>query len=154
MKARIMRPVFVLSALAMAACTVQPSRAGADPAGTEESREGIEGRFIVVTVDGAAPVINIEGHQPTVTIDAGRIHFQSQCIYADWTYIRSGGMVSTKPYYEPGSGMCARARRSRRPARHFEGFGNRAHRFGRSYRRRGWPPAGTAPRTVMRTARR
>ncbi len=44
-----------------------------------------------------------------VTIDARRMHFQSQCIYADWTYVRRGGQVSTKPYYEPGSGMCARA---------------------------------------------
>lgn|GEM_PF-6834596 len=78
-----MRLVYALPALAMAACTALPDRAGAEPAATERSIEGIEGRFIVATVDGAAPVINIAGHQPTVTIDARRIHFQSQCIYAD-----------------------------------------------------------------------
>lgn len=98
-----MRSVFVLSALAMAACTAQPGRADVPPAA-----QTIEGRFIVTTVDGREPVINIKGYEPTVTIGAGRIHFQSQCIYADWTYVQHAGQVSTKTYFEPGSGMCAR----------------------------------------------
>jgi hypothetical protein len=34
--------------------------------------------------------------------------FQSQCIYADWTYERDGEKISTKSYYELGSAMCAR----------------------------------------------
>jgi hypothetical protein len=62
----------------------------------------------VAFVDGAPPVINIEGHEPAVTIGPQRIHFQSQCIYADWTYERRGEVISTETYYEPGSGMCAR----------------------------------------------
>lgn len=109
-----MRPILTLSALAMAACTTQPGEAEADIAASEAggaeavSPQSIEGRFIVATVDGAPPVINIAGHDPTITIEGDRIHFQSQCIYADWMLAHGGGKVATKPYYEPGSAMCAR----------------------------------------------
>ena len=109
-----MRLILALSALAMAACTTQPGRTEPDPPRTEAvsldnvAAPSIDGRFVVVAVDGAPPLINIEGHEPTVTIAGDRIHFQSQCIYADWTLERSGEKLSAKPYYEPGSGMCAR----------------------------------------------
>lgn len=75
-----------------------------------EARENdIIGTYIVTHVNGTPPIINIEGHEPTVTVSPGRIHFQSQCIYADWTYKREGDGISTEHYYEPGSAMCARA---------------------------------------------
>jgi hypothetical protein len=62
----------------------------------------------VELVNGAPPAIDFEGHEPTITISSQRIHFQSQCIYANWTYERDGEAISTKRYYEPGSAMCAR----------------------------------------------
>ena len=80
-----------------------------DAAADEFMQDGILGKYVVKFVDGAPPTINIKGHEPTVTIGKQRIHFQSQCIYADWTYQRTGETISTKPYFVPGSGMCARA---------------------------------------------
>lgn len=68
----------------------------------------IIGTYVVTDVNGTPPAINIAGHEPTITIGPERIHFQSQCIYADWTYRRDGEAILTTPYYEPGSGMCAR----------------------------------------------
>lgn len=114
-----MRLILTVSALALAACTTQPREVEADPvasgpvnapaAGPQATAERpIQGRFIVTSIDGAPPVINIAGHEPTVTIEGDRVHFQSQCIYADWTLARTGGQVSAKPYFEPVSGMCAR----------------------------------------------
>ncbi len=61
------------------------------------------------SANGAGPTINIEEHVPTITIGTSRVHFQSQCICADWTYARDGEAISPEPYYEPGSVMCARA---------------------------------------------
>ena len=86
----------------------QASALPATPAVAAIQQQGIEGEYTVVFVDGAPPVINIKGHEPTVTIGPDRIHFQSQCIYADWTYELNGGAISTRPYYKPGSAMCAR----------------------------------------------
>lgn len=109
-----MRLILTLLALATAACTTQPTEAGADPSASETagpqvvSARPIEGRFVVTSVDGAPPVINIAGYDPTITITGDRIHFQSQCIYADWTLTRTGEKVSAQPYFAPGSGMCAR----------------------------------------------
>jgi hypothetical protein len=68
----------------------------------------IEGRYIVAYVDEAHLVIGIKGSQPTVYIQDGRLHFQSQCIYADWTYRREREAIDTDTYYQPGSAMCAR----------------------------------------------
>jgi hypothetical protein len=100
----------------VAACMPQAERApvGGDEAltaaaGEATRQDNIIAEYIVTYVDGATPTINIKGHEPTITIGKERIHFQSQCIYADWTYQRDGETISTKPYYEPGSGMCARA---------------------------------------------
>ncbi len=102
-----------LVALFLAGCSSEapPSPVSADyPAEPGEPAAGatVSDDYIVASVDGAPPLINIAGHEPRVTIDKDRIHFQSQCIYADWTYQRDGETISTKPYYEPGSAMCAR----------------------------------------------
>ena len=112
-----MRVLVVSVAAAVSACTVQPGEPAADagPGALPTSQppaparaQSIQGRWQVERVDGAAPVINIAGYAPVVTIGADRIHFQSQCIYADWTYRRSGEVLTTSTYFEPGSGMCAR----------------------------------------------
>ena len=79
------------------------------PAAEQAAPDAIIGEYVVTHVDGSPPVINIKGHEPTVTIGTNRIHFQSQCIYADWTYRRDGETISTEPSYLPGSAMCARA---------------------------------------------
>ena len=78
------------------------------PQVAESHREDMNGRYVVTAIDGKPPVINIAGHDPTVTIDGSRVHFQSQCIYADWTLDRTADGVRAKPYYEPRSAMCAR----------------------------------------------
>lgn len=78
------------------------------PAAAEATQDDIIGTYVVEHVEGAVPTINIKGHWPTITISAERIHFQSQCIYADWTYERDGEEISTKSYFEQGA-MCARA---------------------------------------------
>lgn len=74
----------------------------------EATNDDIVGKYVVKLVNGASPTINIDGHEPTITIGTTRIHFQSQCIYADWTYKRDGEAISTESYFKPGSGMCAR----------------------------------------------
>jgi hypothetical protein len=71
-------------------------------------QDKVVGEYVVTYVNGAPPVINIAGHEPTLTIGEERIHFRSQCIYADWTYRRAGEAITTRPYFVPGSGMCAR----------------------------------------------
>ncbi|KLI64935.1 hypothetical protein [Aurantiacibacter marinus] len=72
----------------------------------------IEGEYVVTFVNEAVPLINIEDHEPTITIDAERIHFQSQCIYHDWAYERDAERLQTRPWTYPESGgvvgMCAR----------------------------------------------
>jgi hypothetical protein len=103
-----------LFALAVA-CTPEkggaPAVANEAPAAAAQkaAQDTVVGKYVVRYVNGAPPLINIEGHEPTITIGEGRIHFQSQCIYADWTYKLDGEAITTKTYYEPGSGMCARA---------------------------------------------
>ncbi len=97
-----MRSWIIGAAAILMACAPPPAQPIAEP------KPALDDRFIVTAVDGKPPVINIAGYDPTVTIDGSRVHFQSQCIYADWTLERAGESVSAKPYYEPGSGMCAR----------------------------------------------
>jgi hypothetical protein len=82
-------------------------------AANEPKQDDIIGKYVVTYVDGAAPIINIEGHEPTITITRERIHFQSQCIYADWTYERDGETISTTPYY-----LSAAKRDQSRPSCH------------------------------------
>ena len=101
------------SVLALAACAPDAPAVSPEPdvsmrSVAQQQEQDIEGEYTVIFVDGAPPIINIQGSEPTITFGPERIHFQSQCIYADWTYRRSGKSISTKSYYEPGSGMCAR----------------------------------------------
>jgi hypothetical protein len=115
---KTMRVLAVTIAAALSACTGQPDKADAGASSTGRpaaevpdampAPASIEGRWQVERVDGAPPVINIANYAPVVTIGAERIHFQSQCIYADWTYRRTSETLTTATYYEPGSGMCAR----------------------------------------------
>lgn len=111
-----MRVFFVVFPLVLAAACMPPAGISAEnynetlaPAAVEAAQGAITGTYVVKLVNGAAPAINIEGREPTITIGAQRIRFQSQCIYADWTYERDGEDISTKSDYEPGSAMCARA---------------------------------------------
>jgi hypothetical protein len=103
-----------LSLALMAACMPEEGSAPVDGndvaarAADNAAQDDIIGKYVVRYVNDAPPTINIEGYEPTVTIGAERIHFQSQCIYADWTYKRDGEGISTEPYFVPGSGMCAR----------------------------------------------
>lgn len=69
---------------------------------------GIAGRYVVTTIDGKSPVINIVGHEPTVTITGSRVHFQSQCIYADWTLEKAASGRRAKR----ATGFCACAWRA------------------------------------------
>src|SRR5687767_7721746 len=96
-----MRVLAVGVAVILMACA-PPAPTAAPPSAT------IDGRYVVTAVDGKPPVINIAGYDPTVTIDGARVHFQSQCIYADWTLERTDAAVRAKPYYKPGTAMCAR----------------------------------------------
>ena len=100
----------ILAALAMAACSPaeREAPAGAAPTETAASAIGMEGEFVVTHVDGAPYEQGFTGHDPRVTIGPDRIHFASQCIFADWTYIQQDGAIETESYYEPGTAMCAR----------------------------------------------
>lgn len=111
-----MRVFFVAFSLTLAAACMPEAGSSPvagngtlDPTAVEGTQDDIVGTYVVKLVNGAPPTINIEGHEPTITIGSRRIHFQSQCIYADWTYKRNGEAISTEAYYEPGSAMCARA---------------------------------------------
>lgn len=112
-----MRMRLLLGACSLALAAACMPKAGNAPVGDNEvlapaadkaMQDDVIGKYVVTKVNGAPPTINIQGHEPTITIGKERIHFQSQCIYADWTYQRDGEAISTKPYYLPGSGMCAR----------------------------------------------
>lgn len=110
-----MRLIVPVLGLALAACTARPGDGSSAPtmsptasAAQRPAASSLDGRYLVVSIDGAAPIIDIAGHDPIVTIEGDRVHFQSQCIYADWTLARAGGKLAAKPHYEPGSAMCAR----------------------------------------------
>ena len=100
----------IVAALAMAACYPADGEAPVAPASTNSPSLaiGIEGEFVVTHVDGAPYEQGFAGHDPRVTIGPDRIHFVSQCIYADWTYVRQDGAIETESYYEPGTAMCPR----------------------------------------------
>lgn len=107
------RLMFLALLMITGGCTADPGAAPPTAKKTEQtssqSASGLAGHYRVTFVAGAPPVINMPAHEPTVTIDDGRIHFQSQCIYADWTYRADRGGLVTSPYLEPGSAMCERA---------------------------------------------
>ena len=79
-------------------------------AGETVAERDLAGTYVVTFVNEEAPLIAIEGHEPTVTISADRVHFQSQCIYHDWSYARDGETMETGPWDYGGKlvGMCAR----------------------------------------------
>lgn len=101
MRAPLLFPIALLLGCA------PPSEPAQSAAGAPE----IEGRYVVAYVNEAPPVIGIEGSEPTVAIDARRIHFSSQCIYADWSYRRDGERLDTGSWDYGGElvAMCARA---------------------------------------------
>ena len=107
-----MHRLLVCVAFVLAACSPAPSEPPAPDVRTlaeAKVREDMTGRYRVVAVNGEEISGDFEGLDPVVTISGSRIHFQSQCIFADWTVERDGAEVATKRYYEPGSAMCARA---------------------------------------------
>lgn len=98
--------LLALSPLLMACSPVAGGSEGRD---ASTGSAPLDGRYRVVAVDQVSPVIGIAGSEPTVTIAGDRIHFQSQCVGADWIFRRSGQTLLTIPYHEPGSAMCARS---------------------------------------------
>jgi len=68
-------------------------------------------------LSGEYRIIRIGDHIPQpgheegmlVTISADRIHYRSECIYADWEWRVERGVIYTDRYAEPGAAMCARA---------------------------------------------
>lgn len=107
------KSLVLLVGLALLACAPSPEDASAAAAQeVVEQYRSFEGQYVVTYVNEAAPEIGIEGSEPTVTVSAGRIHFQSQCIYRDWSYSRNGTEIETGRYTYPETGglvgMCAR----------------------------------------------
>lgn len=100
-----------LAALLLACSPVSPQ--DEDPSAGEQvsAARSIEGTYLVTHVNQAKPLIGIDGHEPTVTISADRVHFQSQCIYENWAYTRDGESIETGPWDYGGEviAMCARA---------------------------------------------
>ena len=102
---KLLVPILNLGLLA--ACV--PASEDTEPDAASPAAFAIEGDYVVTTVDNAAPMIGIEGHEPTVTIGPDRIHFQSQCIYSDWSFERNGQSIVTGPFdYGEPVAMCAR----------------------------------------------
>ena len=102
-----MRMLFPFLALGLLACTPAPSPAEEASGEVPADARPITGTYVVTFVNGEPPLIGIEGHDPTVTIDAERIHFQSQCVFDDWTYRRDGESLSTG-IWRVEQEMCAR----------------------------------------------
>ncbi|MDF1835918.1 MAG: hypothetical protein P1U62_13700 [Alteraurantiacibacter sp. bin_em_oilr2.035] len=99
-----------LSALALIGCS-PPTGETKLPTGVktvEVPSDSILGEYVVVQIDGAPPLINIDGYQPMITIGPQRIHFQSQCIFADWEWSRTGDVIEAEPRHDPGFAMCER----------------------------------------------
>ena len=99
-----MRVAAVLAALGLLACSPAPEDAPASAA------PAIDGEYVVTFVNEETPLIGIEGYEPTITFSGNRIHFQSQCIYDDWSFDRAGEGIETGEwdYAEPPA-MCARS---------------------------------------------
>ncbi len=106
-----MRLLSLSFAMALLACS--PDQAAPDTelpnAGKAEQRS-LDGRYVVTFVNEAEPGIGIEGHEPIITISPGRIHFQSQCIYEDWSFERDNEQIETAPWDYGGEPavMCSR----------------------------------------------
>ncbi|KLE34551.1 hypothetical protein [Aurantiacibacter luteus] len=100
-----MMRLLAFAALALAACTGAAETADEPPSAA--SGRDITGSYVVEFVNEAAPVIGIEGSDPEIAIEAGRIHFQSQCVFEDWRYERSGETIAVRPLRAEVE-MCAR----------------------------------------------
>ena len=106
-----MRLLSLSFAMALLACS--PDQAAPDtklPNAAKAEQRSLDGRYVVTFVNEASPVIGIEGHEPTVTITGECIHFQSQCIYDDWSFERDGERLKTAAWDYGGEpvAMCAR----------------------------------------------
>lgn len=95
----------------VAACSAAGGESGGSQSGAASAERDFAGEYVVTFVNDEPPLINIEGHEPTVTITAERIHFHSQCIYENWSYERSDESITTGPWDYGGEvvAMCARA---------------------------------------------
>lgn len=99
----------ILATLALFACAPAPGDDAAANATQAPAARGLEGEYVVTHVNEADPATGFAGEEPTVTIAADRIHFQSQCIYQDWSYTRDGEDIQTGPFrYDEPPAMCAR----------------------------------------------
>ena len=107
-----MKTALILLTAMLAGCNMaSPADGAADtPPAAATTEASLEGTYVVTHVNEAEPLIGIKGYEPTVTITADRIHFQSQCIYDDWSYRRDGESIAVGPwdYGEPVA-MCARS---------------------------------------------
>ncbi len=99
----------ILATLALFACAPAPGDDAAANATQAPAARGLEGEYVVTHVNEADPAPGLRDEEPTVTIAADRIHFQSQCIYQDWSYTRDGEDIQTGPFrYDEPPAMCAR----------------------------------------------
>ena len=106
--------VAVLGLFATAAC--QPAQPPAQPLVVEREAEPAPasvapgnplGEYEVAVIDGIAPE-PVSGQPMRVSIGPSRIHYGSQCVYADWTWRIAEGAIATERYHQPGLAMCAR----------------------------------------------
>ena len=100
------RALFLLLALALAACSQPEDASGTEPVAkvTSSTGEGIErpafpapeslvGEYRVAGVDGAAVDL---GWAMTVSIDDTTIRLMSQCVTPEWTYHWDGKALQTE----------------------------------------------------------
>ncbi|APE27765.1 hypothetical protein [Aurantiacibacter gangjinensis] len=73
------------------------------------SADHVSGRYQVFALNEVALTPSANG-LPEVTIEDGRLHLQSQCIFHDWEFSRDGETVRTGSwdYGDEAVGMCAR----------------------------------------------
>lgn len=98
-----------LSATCLIACSPASEELPEPAASSAAAARSIDGQYVVTHVNGAEPLINIAGYEPTITITGDRIYFQSQCIYDDWAFSRTGETIETG-IWQAEQEMCARER--------------------------------------------
>ena len=121
-----MKWVSFLAVWALGACVATAAEQGVPapvttaepPAGpqtevpAEETSHGLEGYYTVSSIDGEPPRNVISNSRPSITIEADRIHFSSQCIYDDWAWDGELPAIRTSRWTYPETdglvGMCAR----------------------------------------------
>ena len=100
----------VAAGASLIACSPSPGSGKAQEDAPAEAARSIEGTYVVTFANGEKPLINIAGHEPTLTITGDRIHLQSQCIYDDWSYRLDGEAIRTGEWdYKGDRAMCARS---------------------------------------------